>query len=423
LEVSGQPGEAHSQAGIVVLSEAFFAKRWTAYELDGLVQLYAGTPGQVAGTGQGSRIIPVWHGVNAEAVTQYSPSLANLVALNSRDGVEAVADRIFGALRPTGSTLLFAHAELTELGEPHGWHPPVITDDWWLDAAEASASNDIEGTFQEPMGWGHWGFPLPERGDRPRERGHRLARAAAQMMWQKAAEARRLSQCTPPGEVLEFIGTHPGLGDACIESPSYLLSYAPQLALPRVAEWLQDTIDATYEWGRERIRKQGLSPDSPEGRRRLVGDTGYLALRDIEMVRAAPSSAVGAWMSGDIHGPQIRVYDTVDYAGWLASEASEWMGHEMRAELLAGIAARGGWTDWDDSHERPLVTEQLLKSLNDRHDDPGLLKVVLPILTRRLGDTAKTLRLPETGDELAARLLAAGFVEKYKARGGRTKSG
>jgi hypothetical protein len=156
------------------------------------------------------------------------------------------------------------------------------------------------------------------------------------------------------------------------------------------------------------------STDSPEGRRRLVGDTGYLALRDIEMVRAAPSSAVGAWMSGDIHGPQVRVYDAVDYAGWLASEASEWMGHEMRAELLAGIAARGGWTDWDDSHERSLVTEQLLKSLNDRHDDPGLLKVVLPILTRRLGDTAKTLRLPETGDELAARLLAAGFVEKYK---------
>jgi len=64
-----------SQAGIVVLSPAFFAKRWTAYELDGLVQLDAGSPDQVAGHGRGSRIIPVWHDVGAEEVTGYSQPL------------------------------------------------------------------------------------------------------------------------------------------------------------------------------------------------------------------------------------------------------------------------------------------------------------------------------------------------------------
>jgi hypothetical protein len=45
-------------AGIVVLSPAFFVKRWTAYELDGLVQLHAGATEQVAGSEQASRIIP-----------------------------------------------------------------------------------------------------------------------------------------------------------------------------------------------------------------------------------------------------------------------------------------------------------------------------------------------------------------------------
>jgi hypothetical protein len=35
-------GLATSQFGIVVLSPAFFAKRWTNYELDGLVQLHGG---------------------------------------------------------------------------------------------------------------------------------------------------------------------------------------------------------------------------------------------------------------------------------------------------------------------------------------------------------------------------------------------
>lgn len=119
-----------SQVGVVVLSPAFFGKRWTNYELDGLVQLAAGDPNQVAGAGTGGRLIPVWHEVGAGDVTRYSPSLANLIALQSHDGVEVVAERIHAALRPGGSALLFAHAELTELGEPLDWHPPVVTDDW-----------------------------------------------------------------------------------------------------------------------------------------------------------------------------------------------------------------------------------------------------------------------------------------------------
>ncbi len=47
-----------SQAGIVVLSPDFFAKRWTAYELDGLVKLHAGSPEQVAGSERPSRVTP-----------------------------------------------------------------------------------------------------------------------------------------------------------------------------------------------------------------------------------------------------------------------------------------------------------------------------------------------------------------------------
>jgi hypothetical protein len=187
-----------SQAGVVVLSPAFFGKRWTNYELDGLVQLTAGDPDQIAGAGSGGRLIPVWHEVDATGVERYSASLANLIALRSSDGVERVAERIHNTLRPGGSALLFAHAELTELGEPFGWHPPVVTDDWWLDGIEASAKIDGEGGFQDAMLWGRWGFPLPEHSTEPRARGHRLARATAQMMWQLAAQERRISQLTPP---------------------------------------------------------------------------------------------------------------------------------------------------------------------------------------------------------------------------------
>lgn len=401
-----------SQAGVIILSPAFFAKRWPAYELDGLVELHAGMSEQVAGLGQGGRIIPVWHGVDAAAVRRHSPSLANLVAIKSEDGIEAAADRILNVLRPTGSTLLFAYAELSKLCEPHSWQPHIVTDDWWLDAVEASAGNDIEGTFQEAMGWGHWGFPLPEASKEPRERGHRLARAAAQMIWQRADAKLSICQVTPPEEVLDFIASCPGLAEVCIEHPSYLLSYAPQLVLPDVAGWLQPIVDEVYEWARDRVRAGGLNPDQPQGRERLARDFSYLALRDVQLIEAAPSHAACGWVQGDIHGPTVNVYEPIDYAGWLASEKSVWLDDSRRSALLTGIAKWAVWPTWREE-QPPYHTETLLEALDSKGDSQAMRKKVRPILTSRLESTVSTLGLSETASTLADRLLEAGFVEEY----------
>lgn len=106
------------------------------------------------------------------------------------------------------------------------------------------------------------------------------------MMWQRVDSELPVCQVTPPEQVLDFIDSSPGLADACIEHPSYLLSYAPQLALPGAAGWLQEVIDETWSWARARTRDTGADPDSAEGRLRLVSDTGYLALRDAQLIRA-----------------------------------------------------------------------------------------------------------------------------------------
>ena len=403
-----------SQVGIIVLSPAFFAKRWTAYELDGLVQLHGGRPEQVAGSEEASRIIPVWHGVDAATVARYSPSLANLVAIISTTGVEPVADRILDVLRPAGSTLLVAHAELSKLGEPQGWHPPIVTDDWWLDAAESSAKNDAEGDWQEAMGWGHWGFPLPDVSSNPRQRGHRLARAAAQMMWQRADDKDPISQVTPPEEVLAFIDSHPGLADACIEHPSYMLSYAPQLALPGVAGWLQEIVDETWQWARDRVASSGVDPDGAEGRRRLLHGPSYLVLRDIEVVKVDRPLAACAWAHGELNGPPVRVYELIDYAGWLASGHAAWLGAEMRTELLAGIAEWGVWPNWE---EDPLGYSPvaLFEWLEDDAREAKLGQI-REVLSQRLATSKRVFGLEEDSDVLADWLIAAGFVQKYRRR-------
>lgn len=95
LRKSIDAGLASARFGVVVLSEAFFAKRWTEWELNGLVQRQVGSGEKL--------IIPIWHDVNAERVRQFSPSLADIVAIRSCVGIGAAAHQIQGLVSPKQS--------------------------------------------------------------------------------------------------------------------------------------------------------------------------------------------------------------------------------------------------------------------------------------------------------------------------------
>lgn len=81
--------------GVVVLSENFFKKEWTNYELDGLLQKES--------SGRGA-VLPIWYKVTKDEVEAFSPSLANRLALNTANVtideiVQELATRV-GELRP-----------------------------------------------------------------------------------------------------------------------------------------------------------------------------------------------------------------------------------------------------------------------------------------------------------------------------------
>lgn len=67
-------GLKNSNYGIVVLSNSFFSKNWTQYELDGLVTK------EMNGV---KVVLPIWHKVSKDEVISYSPTLADKVALNT----------------------------------------------------------------------------------------------------------------------------------------------------------------------------------------------------------------------------------------------------------------------------------------------------------------------------------------------------
>jgi len=82
-------GLRDSRFGVVVLSPAFFAKDWTQRELDGLVAK------EVKGR---KVILPVWHKLGAEDVRKCSLLLADRVAARSEEGMEAVVNKLLGAM-------------------------------------------------------------------------------------------------------------------------------------------------------------------------------------------------------------------------------------------------------------------------------------------------------------------------------------
>lgn len=106
LSESIDRGLANSRYGIVVISPAFMSKPWSKRELRGLVAL------EIGGR---SVILPVWHEVGRDEVLAFSPSLADKLAVRTKDQTAAqVALQILSVIRPdiAGNT---AHEELLRL--------------------------------------------------------------------------------------------------------------------------------------------------------------------------------------------------------------------------------------------------------------------------------------------------------------------
>jgi hypothetical protein len=102
-------GLAQSRYGVVILSPNFFAKEWPQKELDELVAREA--PGEKV-------ILPVWHNITAEQIRDYSPTLADRVAVSSDRGLEHVVEELLRVIRPVSELVLPAVLERIQPFEP-----------------------------------------------------------------------------------------------------------------------------------------------------------------------------------------------------------------------------------------------------------------------------------------------------------------
>lgn len=82
-------GLAESRFGVVVLSPSFFAKEWPQWELAGLLARQIG---------EKRVILPVWHQIDQESVRRFAPPLADLFAVRSEHGLDAVVEALCRAI-------------------------------------------------------------------------------------------------------------------------------------------------------------------------------------------------------------------------------------------------------------------------------------------------------------------------------------
>lgn len=92
LSRSIDKGIAGSRYGLVIVSPAFIEKPWPEHELRGLV---------TREIDEGKVILPIWHGVNKRTVANFSPSLADKVAIRTADSAaEDIAIQVLAEVRP-----------------------------------------------------------------------------------------------------------------------------------------------------------------------------------------------------------------------------------------------------------------------------------------------------------------------------------
>ncbi len=407
-------GLSKCRYGIVVLSKSFFRKEWPQWELDGLVSRQNNSKSNL--------ILPIWYDITKKEIIEYSPSLADKIAIIGDSGIEYVVAELLRTIKPEGSSLLIARDRLIEFGI----EPPVVTDDWWHDIIEYSGSNPQEDTFQAPMGWGRWGFPLPAKGNSPKERGERIAWAAMQTIWQNNSEKQLITQITPPDEVLEFINSQAGLKVACFNFPHYLAAYAPQLTIRSFGGEFEAIFEDWYSHSLSEQEKKSKF-NKPDGTSLTVNKEvpacdELLALRHPTFGNYRPAIIACNYVQGDVLGPPVKAFDTIDYIVFFLSDKSDWMPKKVKRFMIKGLKE---WVTWI-WNEYNTYSNNSINCPNDALLEAGfsaetpkdfkLTDIVKKEVSARFEFSKSLLSINEPTEQIVEEFLKQGFIEAWIKR-------
>lgn len=388
-------GLAHSDFGIVIVSPAFFAKRWPQRELNGLIAR------EMAGARR--IVLPVWHGADPAMILQHSPPLADIVAAQSSDGLAAVVKKLLRTIRPVESPLVIARDYLAELGVD----TPSVTDDWWLDISELKQSH-----FAYPDCAQRWIFPLPFAHEaNSLQRGLNLASTALQLGWCYDAEERGLCQLTEPDELHSFLRSTPCMMDIVRQSPGTLAMYAPQLTLPEFDDGLDDVFDALLSSDRDDAYEMpGYGGwETSDGKKPVCGE--LIAWRHPTFGNLTSRHLGYSFVNSHDGHYSRRSHSAFECLVWLLSDRSRWLPERIKAPLLDGIGSRGLWVMDLNDMKNPLLAAMFKHGRKGFKATRSVRAGAESLIEAALGE----LRIEDSAATIAGRFFEQGFVDAWYA--------
>lgn len=391
-------GLANSRFGIVVLSPAFFRKRWTQRELNGLVarEMHEGR----------ELVLPIWHGVDQAEIIKHSPPLADAYAINSTSGMGNVVAELLKRLRPETSPLIVAREFLISRGVT----PPIVTDEWWLDVVEFK---EAELRFPDLNVGRRWIFPLPyDSPDRGRERGLNIAWTALQMDWMNEGEEQNYCQLTHPDRLHRYLRRWPGLLECCRMNPDVLAVYAPQLTIPGFDSGLADVFDELLKRPyRDSLSFFGYSdPETIDGKEPLCGEA--IAWRHPTCGNFSDGELASSFVGAHTHHYGRRVHGAFTCLTWLLADAANWLPELLRKRLMNGM--RTNTYSWSTETHVAGTDNAFFDALwRGTKSKFRFSREVRSGLQDLIGHALKELGIVESAAGIAQRFAQGGFVEGY----------
>jgi hypothetical protein len=386
-------GLSKSEYGIVIVSPAFFEKRWPQRELSGLVAREMASDKNI--------VLPVWHGADRDLILTHSAPLADIVAANSSSGLSAVVQQLMRVLRPLGSPLSIARKQLSLFD----FDAPSTADDWWIDIIEQKQS-----LFANPEGAQRWIFPLPYCSERtPFERGHNLASTALQLNWCFDAEEKGLCQLTRPEELHAFFRSKPGMLETIRSSPSTLAIYAPQLTLRGFDEGLEDVFDQLLSSDSdEAFQAPGYGPtETVDGLPPACGD--LISWRHPTFGGLTNRELGYSFVNTHNFNYSRRLHSTFDCMAWLLSDQSLWMPTELKDRLVDGIKSRALWFNDVVGNDKQVTSKMYNKCRKTFTITRGIRLDVESLFNDALG----RLNIVESSTQIARRFFEHEFIDAW----------
>jgi len=220
----------------------------------------------------------------------------------------------------------------------------------------------------------------------------------------------RITQCSRPSRVLDFIKSQPGLRAMVESRVDYLLFYAPQLGIPGVAGFLEPVIESIFRKAQTSIRAHPTS-----------GAPGW-ALRDPDLCHLHPDNLVEQYFwPSDPAGtsPEADVLAWVDAAAWIASSESDWLPSQIKSGLREGLGSsvllarmhRGDVDIWDVKDSKPWV--ELMYHGPKTRDRTDFAREACRLFEERVAVSREMIGLPESPVELVDRIACWGVFDKY----------